>query len=215
MRELKTPDDYINAARVPDSVPSGQHGPWEIYRQDIHKVVHWTDWRQRQRAGFPSITVLARMTDATLHTEHGDVVMEDSREEMEKHLPIWMAGRGDVLVSGLGLGCVVRGLLANQRVNRIDVVELDPVILRVVGAEFQGNKRVRLHHGDALTYPWDWRAGAGWDFAWHDVWTPEGNGVPLHCIHLKLFARYRDRARRQGAWAMPREVKRFIPGVLG
>jgi hypothetical protein len=177
-----TPADFLAAAKVPIAVPAGQHGPWSLYRQVIPQAL-------LARVGGPVLTVLARMTPATLHTEYGDVVMEDSDEELRRHLPIWMAARGDVLVSGLGLGCVVRGLLANPRVNNIDVVELDPVILAVVGAEFEGNPRVRLHRGDALTYPWNWRAGDSWDFAWHDVWTPEGNGLPLHRLHLELLAR--------------------------
>lgn len=206
-----TPAAYLAAAKVPQAVPDGQHGPWTLYRQTFH----WTDWRARTRVGGPVLTVLARLTPATLHTEYGDVVMEDSDEELRRHLPIWMAARGDVLVSGLGLGCVVRGLLANPRVNSIDVVELDPHILRVVGPEFQGDRRVRLHLGDALTYPWDRARGDSWDYAWHDVWTEEGNGLPLHRLHLELLARYSSYVRRQGAWALPREVKRHVPGILG
>ncbi|MDD5301533.1 MAG: hypothetical protein PHS14_00375 [Elusimicrobia bacterium] len=203
-----TPAGYLAAAKVPITVPAGQHGPWTLRRQVVPPSYY-------PRVGGPVLTFLARMTPATLHTEFGDVVMEDSAEELRRHLPIWMAARGRVLVSGLGLGCVVRGLLANQRVDRIDVVEIDRHILDVVGPEFRHQRRVRLHHGDALTYPWDWRAGDSWDYAWHDIWTEEGNGVPLHRLHMELLARYNDHVGRQGAWALPREVKRYIHGILG
>jgi hypothetical protein len=38
------------------------------------------------------------------------------------------------------LGCVVRGLLSKPEVERIDVVEIDGDILRVVGKEFRGDR---------------------------------------------------------------------------
>lgn len=202
-----TPDAYLAAARVPTSIPSGLYGWWSIGRQyfdDAHP--------HRARVGFPSLTYLRRLTLATLHKD-GDVVMEDSREELAKHLPIMVAGRGRVLVSGLGLGCAVRGLLANPAVTHVDVVELDREIIRLVAPSFDRDPRLTIRHGDALKIKWP--RGARWDFAWHDIWTEEGNGLPLHCLHLKLFARFQRRVGRQGAWALPREVKRFIPRILG
>ncbi len=202
-----TPADYIAAARVPASIPSGLFGLWRIGRQrfdDGHP--------HRAKAGFPSITWLRRLTTAMLHVG-GDVVMEDSREELDKHLPIMVAGRGRVLVSGLGLGCVVRGLLANPAVTRVDVVEMDREIIRLVAPSFRGDPRVRIRRGDALKVKWP--RTARWDFAWHDVWTEDGNGLPLHRLHLDLMARFRDRVGRQGAWALPRVVKRYVPGLLG
>ena len=129
--------------------------------------------------------------------------MEDSAFELRKHLPIWMAARGRVLVTGLGLGCVVRGLLAKPEVEQIDVVEIDDDILRVVGPEFAKDPRVTLHHGDALEIDLAGR----FDFAWHDLWT-EGDG--LHQLHVALLMRFSNRCGPQGAWAFPRFAARLI-----
>lgn len=146
-----------------------------------------------------------------MHLESGEVVMDDSRLELRRHLPIWLAAHGRVLITGLGLGCVVRGLLACAEVTHIDVIELDREILARVGAEFEGNPRVALHHGNALTCK---MPGRRWDFAWHDIWC-EGNG--LQVLHVKLIHRYRRRCARQGAWMLPRFIKRhhFLGEIIG
>lgn len=205
-----TPRQHILAARVPLSIPSGTWGLWETFRQNIPD-----ESPERSRAGFSSFTVLAKFTEATMHKDHGDIVMEDSLSELEKHLPIWMSAHGRVLVSGLGLGCVVRGLLANTNVKHIDVMEIDSTIISLIGytPEFVDNRRIAFHHCDALKKKWP--NGTSWDFAWHDCHHPNGNGVDLHIMHLELMRRYKHRCKRQGAWALPREVKRLIPGCIG
>ncbi len=137
--------------------------------------------------------------------------MEDSRRELSRHLPIWLAARGRVLKTGLGLGCVVRGLLANPDVEHIDVVEIDKGIIRVCGAEFVGNPRVTVHHADALT--WD-RGGRMWDFAWHDLHSFDEEHLDL--MHAKLLIDYREAVGQQGAWQWPRLAHRVgRQGFLG
>lgn len=147
-------------------------------------------------------TALRRFTDATMHL-NGEVVMEDSLTELRRHAPIWLAARGRVLVTGLGLGCVVRGLLACPEVNHIDVIEIDRSIIRVVGAEFHNEARVTITAGDALSCHFP---ANHWDFAWHDIWC-EGSG--LQKLHVELMSRFKDCCTVQGAWMLPRFVKRM------
>jgi hypothetical protein len=135
--------------------------------------------------------------------------MSDDPTELRKHLAIVRVASGRVLVSGLGLGCVVRGLLANQAVKQVDVVEIDADVLRMVGPTFAGEPRVTIHHGDALTY--DWPAGTRWNFAWHDVWSEH---EPLAILHAHLLRRYRPLVARQGAWQFPRWGKRLLPHLV-
>jgi spermidine synthase len=149
--------------------------------------------------------LLRRWSYKSLHENEGEVVMEDSRHELQKHLAIWLNATGRVLVTGLGLGCVVRGLLASPQVEHITVVELDPQILRIVGHEFQFNPRVTLIRGDALTV----QLTGQFDYAWHDLWT-DGD-EHLQVLHAKLLARFRDQCRIQGAWNLPRHFKRAMP----
>jgi hypothetical protein len=204
---VSTAEHFINAARVPESLKPQAFGPWVIKRMAPNpaKVSAFAVLSFQLQVGFPSQTLLLRHSWATLHRADGEIVMEDSRRELQKHLPIWMKAKGRVLVTGLGLGCVVRGLLANRDVEHITVVEIDKQILRVVGHEFSSNPRVRLIHGDALTIPLCER----FDFAWHDLWT-DGD-THLQILHAKLFDRCRDKVEIQGAWQFPRHLKRGMP----
>jgi spermidine synthase len=201
------PADYIAAARVPETLKPQAFGRWEIRRvwaRESGTVVGRLLFQEQ--VGFSSQTQLLTHTMATLHLKHGEVVMEDSQVELRKHLPIWMKAEGSVLVTGLGLGCVVRGLLASRKVREITVVEIDSQILRVVGHEFRFNPRVRLMRGDALKID---LPGKKFDFAWHDLWT-DGERH-LQTLHADLLARFHPQCRIQGAWQFPREFKRRMP----
>lgn len=198
-------DDYLEAARVPETLKPQTFGPWTIERisnlpPSLARYVGWS-----------SQTVLSRHTEATLHLYRGEIVMEDSRVELSRHLPIWLAAHGRVLITGLGLGCVVRGLLSKPSVEHIDVVEIDRRVLRVVGPEFAHNPRVTLHEDDALLK--EWPTETKWDYAWHDIWC-EGKG--LAHLHVELLGKFNKRIKHQGAWMLPRIAGRIInPRLLG
>ena len=206
--------EILDAARCPDSLLPQQRGNWTISKRPIPGILaaicplHQDRWK--------TYTVLTHKVPADINDIHladesgmvDDVVMEDSSRELRKHLPIWMAARGRVLVTGLGLGCVVRGLLASRDVEHIDVVEIDADIIAMVGPEFADEERVTIHHGDALKV----RLPGIWDFAWHDIWTPHNDG--LQVLHAELMVKYRRRVGRQGAWAFPRPFKRRFGQLL-
>lgn len=196
-----SPSGYLHAARVPDALHDQEFGPWRIHRVELPDSI------VRFRAGVRSFVCLSQRAKVDISNMHlsdpRDVVMEDSFFELRKHLPIWLTAHGRVLKTGLGLGCVVRGLLANPAVTHIDVIEIDADIIRVVGAEFMGNPRVTIHHADALQFD---TTGHRWDFAWHDIWCPGNEG--LQVLHAELMKRFQGAAAQQGAWQFPRFVKR-------
>lgn len=205
-----TVERLIDACRAPDDLAPRDAGLWYTRRFDVRDFGPVGYWRlPRTITPYQTWTALFRWTDATIHLGYGECVMEDSPEELRRHLPILVRARGRVLVTGLGMGCVVRGLLARPDVEHIDVVEIDPHILTLAGLEFEAEPRVTLHEGDALTY--DWPAGARWDYAWHDCWCEDG---PLDGLHARLLARYRGRCDRQGAWQLDRRVKDLWPDPL-
>ena len=203
------PSDYLQAARVPRSLSPQEFGTWTIRRYEVSaltahiaSMVHvgWDDY----------YTLLFNMTEATMHQPPGECVMEDSMQELSRHLPIWLAAHGRVLVTGLGLGCVVRGLLASPHVSHIDIVEIDAGIIRVIGSEFASEPRCTIHHADAMT--WTPPRGAKWDYAWHDLWTENGKLQFMHAELLRIFARVHKAVplERQGAWMFPRSGGRML-----
>ncbi len=195
--------DLITAARVPKAIQPQCHGLWVIHRAHTDRqAIPGYAWK---RVLFEDFTILGRFSEATLHKPWGDIVMEDSYAELEKHAPIWERAAGRVLITGLGLGCVVRGLLASTKIKHIDVLEIDPWIVEIIGAEFSGNPRVTIHTGDALKFQIN---GRKWDFAWHDIYTEEGNGLPLAMLHTELILKFEKSIKKQGAWNYPEEISR-------
>lgn len=204
----------MEAARCPASLLPQSAGNWTIARREIPPQLK--TFFERRGDLWNSYTLLTHRLMADISDIHkadddgfiADVVMEDSATELRKHLPIWMEAHGRVLVTGLGLGCVVRGLLAKPEVTSVDVIEIDADIIRMVGPEFARDPRVTIHHGDALAI----KIPGRWDFAWHDIWTPRNEG--LQVLHGQLLVNYRKRAGKQGAWAFPRAFKRRFADLL-
>lgn len=202
------PIDFLKAARVPKTLEPQTFGPWTIQRRSLSVEQKFTT------ISWPDYTLLFRPSLGSLHHDApGDVVMEDSPLELSRHLPIWLAARGRVLVTGLGLGCVVRGLLASPEVEHIDVVEIHPDIIRIIGAEFAEDPRVNLIQNDALKV--NFFPGTRWDYAWHDLWEDGSGAKHLQLIHAKLILKYQDCVRHQGAWGFPRFVKRIVARKIG
>lgn len=193
-----TPAAYVAAARCPPKMPTGRRSPWCLDRiaPDLPA--------DRARLGaYADLTVLQR----EIANDRLEVVMEDSPAELRRHLPIWLRARGRVLITGLGLGCVVRGLLSNTAVTHVTVVELDPTIIGWVWPEFRADERLLLRQGDAFAM--EWPPGTRFDYAWHDVWAEE---TPEPVLHGKLMVRYKDICEHQGAWGMPRWWRRLVGG---
>lgn len=155
---------------------------------------------------------LRRYTDSTLH-EDGEIVMEDTEHELKKHLAFILKAYGRVLVTGLGLGCVARGLLANPNVTALDVVEVSDDVLKLVQPFMPRDQRLAIHHRDAFEFVDELSKGSDpfYDVVWHDIWTDVDDGQPnLSIAHADLMYRSRNVGRRQDAWEFPRDIRRVL-----
>lgn len=104
-----------------------------------------------------------------------------------------------VLINGLGLGICLDLVLQCPTVQHVDVVEISPDVLKLVGPVFQAQPRVRIHQGDALKIKW--RPVDRWDCVWHDIFINMPNEDNL--VQIKtLRQKYRRRCRWQGVWCM-------------
>lgn len=186
---------------MPPDIPEAKFGRWSFWRVRLPKP-------SPLLLGGDTMSILGRVSWLTIHQDSYEVVMEDSAKELRRHLPVFRHGCGRVLVSGLGLGCVVRGLLAKPQVDHIDVVEIDRWIIHHFGKQFSGDPRVTIHHGDALKL--DWPEGARWDVAWHDIHCVKGDSLTL--LHARLVSRLYDRCDRQGWWGAGGRIARRVLG---
>ena len=203
--------DYLIAGRA-DSIPKGDSGLW--YTRKFFNPAHVEINRGRhRRPGY--YTMLLRWTDTTMHLGHGDCVMIDDLPELRTHLQAAMTAYGNVLVTGLGLACVVRMLQLNHRVERITIVENSRDVIKLVWP-FTSHDRCELIEADAVQFLES--TDRRWDCAWHDLWTDTSKDEPhLQVRHSEMLRLCFGRVDRQGAWAFPRAQKvawRRVGGCL-
>jgi hypothetical protein len=102
--------------------------------------------------------------------------MSDTTAERRDHFGPAMEIRsrgGRILIGGLGLGMIVNVALKSDRVEHVDVVDMDPDIMFLVSphykkvAEAQG-KTIKFYLNDIRTMKWP--VGTRWNVAWFDIW---------------------------------------------
>jgi hypothetical protein len=200
--------DFLKAMHA-DSVPTGWSGLWHITKATIAEST--PSIRHGKVVVVPpgKYTFLYRLTDATLHHDPpGEVVMEDTPFELRTHLGFIMQARGKVLVTGLGLGCVIRGLLANPNVHQVVCVENSKDVLKLVGPHMP-MERLTIVEADALE--WTAKNKETFDYAWHDLWTNREAGEPhLDHWHATLLMNCHDTVKHQGAWAFSRQARKRL-----
>jgi hypothetical protein len=197
--------DEILQAMPACAIPEGHSHLWFVNKLRIHKPIAKLRMGKRVILLAGTYTFLTRLTEDTLYNQPpGEVVMEDTPFELRTHLNFALRARGQVLVTGLGLGCVVRGLLANPNVTHVTCIEKSPDVLALV-APYMPKERLTIVQADALD--WTKQTDQHFDCAWHDLWTNKDNGEPhVDFWHTKLIMNCWEKATRQGAWLFPRTV---------
>lgn len=199
----------ILSAMKADMIPAGESGLWYVKKGIVEAPAIVVHHRTIVRLPAGTYTMLYCLTESTIHHPiPGEVVMEDTPFELRSHLGFAMKAYGNVLVTGLGLGCVVRGLLANPAVEHVTVLENSKDVLKLV-QPFMPADRLTIIEADALE--WTAKATAHFDCAWHDVWTNRDEGEPhLDVWHSKLLQNCKGKIKAQGAWAFDRGCKRLM-----
>ena len=204
--------EHIFQAMRADAIPEGASGPWSVCKWSIAKSLVAPRGTGRSVTIPPgSYTNLFCLTEATMHQPPGELVMHDEPHELAKHLQFILKAEGRVLKTGLGLGCVVRGLLLNPRVTEVVVLERDQHVLKLV-APHMLKERLKIVHAEAVA--WCQETSERFDCAWHDIWTDESAGEGhLAFAHQKLLKAMKGKVRFQGAWEFPREFRRLLQPV--
>lgn len=206
---MKTnPQSLLQAARAVD-IPEGSSGLWYIKKVYPPKAQTVTRNGQQYELAPALFTHLFRITDDTLYKHPpGEVVMEDTPLELKRHLEFMLRARGKVLITGLGLGCVVRGCLANPNVEKVVCIEKSSDVLGLV-RPYMPQDRLKIVYADALA--WTATNKERFDCAWHDIWANKDRGEPdLSLLHTQLIFNCVERVGFQGAWGYLRESKRFL-----
>lgn len=193
------------------AIPAGKLGLWTISKANLGRPFEIDDHKKRKVMLQPGhYTNLWRFV---MSPKEQELVMTDFPHELNTHLDFAMKAHGRVLITGLGLGCVARGCLANPNVGSVTVIERDSDVLQLVQRHMPRTDRLSIIQCDALEFAKSDR----WQFdcAWHDLWSdPDKDERHIQVNHAHLFtALFKKVHSFQGAWAMARYQRRLFRRV--
>jgi hypothetical protein len=175
---------------VSDRIPEGVSGDYRVE----HFTVSPEEARRTAIRAWRDAYVPAG--DYTRLMRGRTVVMSDTPMELRTNQPIISAAKGRVLINGLGIGMVLKRILAKPEVEHVTVVEISEDVIRLVGPYFARDPRVTIIHADALTY--SPQPGERFDAVWHDIWDDvcSDNLPDMRLLHR----RYGRRTEWQASW---------------
>lgn len=226
-------------ARYRVDLPEMEFGPWRLVHNhlsawreaDSELVKSWSGVRVPPLLWPGRYHILQREETHTMELGPDDLDYwfdEESSEPLKvirTEYKTWMADspveiatqatgirrlRGRVLIGGLGLGVMVKAALTRRDVTAVDVVELDPEIIRAIGP-FYKDPRVRIINADFDEFR---PTGRAWyDCVWCDIWRDVGlcNIVSM----LKCRVAWTDRCGWYGAWSEDQARVRWRDGDVG
>jgi Spermidine synthase len=125
-------------------------------------------------------------------------LMSDHPAEMKAMLDMADQARGRVLIGGLGLGIVANLAARKRSVSSVDVVEISPDVVDLVGATL--DPKVKVHTADLYAFMDTaiWR----WDVALFDTWYPTSEHAWISYVApLRRIVRRRFGHRKVRCWA--------------
>ncbi len=139
------------------SLPEAECGDWSIRRVEVKDSIV-ASFRERH---------FEPGTYTQLHHASRGLIMSDTPAERMDHLGFVHAAKGDVLISGLGLGMCLGAVLRKPEVERVTVLEIAPEVIEMVAPHYD-DPRVTIIETCALK----WKPGKGRRFTavWHDIW---------------------------------------------
>lgn len=133
----------------------------EFHTPDVKHSIRFNKHLYSKQSAFQRIDIFDTPEFGRVLTLDGNVMLTERDEfiydEMITHVPMAVhTGIRDVLVIGAGDGGVVRELTRYDRVERIDLIEMDPLVIEACRAYLPGNacrmddRRVHITFGNAL-----------------------------------------------------------------
>lgn len=160
-------------ASLPDPLPvaltEGASGPWKVETSYITETeCYFGNLRTMQLNAYDFLCKPGTYT-RLVHKDRG-VVMSNTPMEVITNSQFIQCAKGDVFISGLGLGMAPLAVLAKPEVKTVTVVEHDLHIIGMVKPALEAlghfSDRLTIHYGDALAYQPD----RFYDVVWHDIW---------------------------------------------
>jgi hypothetical protein len=175
-------------------LPEGSNGPWKVERFEVLKDDILSFCTYKHRAPAPG--------NYTRLVRNDEVIMSDTPAEMRDHSYAVYKARGSCLITGLGLGMVLKNILLKPEVTDVTVLELSQELIDLVGPHYASDPRVTIICTDALT--WKAPKGKRWDWCWHDIW----DNICITNLKSMGTLNRKYKANWKGCWAQG-ECRRY------
>lgn len=175
--------------KIDIDVPDGISGNWSVSTFTVAD----DDFSQRismmkYRRGVPGGTYKRLMRGA-------ETIMSNTPDEIKDCRSFIFNAKGSILINGLGLGVVLKAILAKPEVTEVTVIENSEDVIKLV-APYYNDPRLTIIHADAFT--WNPPKGKKYDCVWHDIWDNLcGDNVEEM---KKLHRKYGRRTKYQKSW---------------
>lgn len=182
-------------------LPEGKSGAWEVSHFKVSAGdAKWS--RLRACIGSGGMRDYVPEGSYTYLKRNGETIMSNTPSEMNDFAHFTNMAKGDILVNGLGLGCVLKVLLSKKEVNSVVVIEQSEDVIKLVAPSFD-DKRLTIINADA--YKYQPPKGAKYNYVWHDIWDAicSDNLPEMATLHRK----YARKTEWQDSWAK-RECQR-------
>ena len=168
------------------TLPEMEKGEWKVEKFTTDR----TDFHSLLRGrGVPVGETFTRLG------RNGTLVMTDTPAEMRDHGWAVRMAKGSCLISGLGIGMVLKNILLKPEVTDVTVVEISQDLIDLV-APCYPDERVTFVCADIVT--WKPPKGKRYDMVWHDIWDNIcADNLPEM---QKLHRRYGRKSAWQGSW---------------
>lgn len=153
--------------RVTDMLPPAgrlgrvRFGRWRVQEEEATEAAALQEAWSPDAEGHP-----LPVGEYTVLLVDGEFSMCDAPFVLRNYVPFLEAAEGDILLTGLGLGCLVRGLLARPAVRSVTVIELHAEVIDLIGP-YHRDPRLEIVHADALR--WTPPTGRRFDAAMLDI----------------------------------------------
>ena len=167
--------------KIDIDVPDGISGDWSVRTFTVSKSD--SDFT-RIRAMMKGRGYVPQGTYKELR-RNGTIVMSNTPDEINDGLSFVYRASGNILINGLGLGCVVKLLLNKPDVEKITIIEKSTDVISLVAPTYVTDKRVNIICADAFDYKPP--KGEHYNIVWHDIWdyiTPD-NIDEMKKLHRK------------------------------
>lgn len=179
-------------------VPEGVIGDWSIQKFEVSKEsADSFNLRQAINPHRGFRVIYPGVYTKLVHSN--EIVMSDTPAEIEDFLPFLRRAEGNVLLNGLGLGCLLQALLRKDDVEHVTVIEKSTEVINLVYEHYLDKYSAYNFHvinDDALTYKFD--KHETFDCVFHDIWNDicDDNLEEMKTLHRK----YGRKCHHQESW---------------